>query len=163
MELISMGIMMNINEIIIPTGNIVLTLTNVKTGKVEVDYYHNLFTTAGKESLANSIRGNTSNNKGIITYCALGTGDTAPALGDTTLEAEIERKLISVRSVSNNQALFEIFFTTAEANGNLKEAGLFGDDATGTKDTGTLFARASIDRVKTDGDTLSLAWTVIIG
>lgn len=152
-----------ISEIIIPRGQIKLTLRNVKTGKVIVEYYKNLVTTAGKESIADGLRGNTSNNKGIITYCALGTDATAPVLGNTDLGAELARKLISVRTVANNIATFETFFTTSEANGSLREAGLFGDDASATADSGTLFCHAAINREKTSNDTLSLAWTVAIG
>lgn len=150
-------------EIITLQGQIKLTLTNVKTGKKVVEFYKNLFTTAGKESLAQAIQGETGGNQGIITYCALGTDDTAPALGDTDLGTELFRKLVSVRSFLNNQAIFETFYTTSEGNGNLKEAGLFGDDAGATPGSGTLFCHAAIDRVKSASDTLSLEWTVIIG
>lgn len=150
-------------EIIKPEGVIELTLTNVKTGKVIKEHYKNLFTTAGKEAVARALRGETANNQGIITYCALGTDDTAPELGNTDLGSELFRKLVSVRSYSNNQAIFETFYTTSEGNGNLKEAGLFGDDAGETPGSGTLFCHAAIDRVKSSSDTLSLRWTVIIG
>ena len=149
------------NEIIIPRGQILITLRNVKTGRVIQELVENLVTTVGKESIANIIRGNTA--RGIITYCALGTSAVAPALGDTDLGAELVRKLISVRSTTNNIASFETFFTTSEGNGTLREAGLFGDDATATADSGTLFCHAAINRVKTSNDTLSLVWTIAIG
>lgn len=148
---------------VIPVGMVEVILRNVKTGKVVRELVPNMFVTAGKNSLADAIRGTTASNKGIITYCALGTGDTAPALGDTDLETELFRKQISVRSVSGNVATFETFFTTSEGNGTLKEAGLFGDDASGTADSGTLFCRTAINRTKTSNDTLTLRWTVTIG
>lgn len=154
---------MEIAENIKLTGQVKLTFTNVKTGKKRVYEYKNLVTTLAKESIADGLRGNTTSNKGIITYCALGTGTTAPALGDTQLETELVRKQISARSATNNQALFETFFNTSEGNGTLKEAGLFGDDASETTDSGTLFCRVAINRTKTSSDTLSLSWTVIIG
>lgn len=151
------------NELIIPKGQVKLEFTNVKTGKVEVVYTHNLVTTAGKASMADALRGTTSNNKGIITYCALGTDDTAPDPANTTLGTELGRKLISVRSVSSNVATFQTFFTTTEVNGTLKEAGLFGDGASETADSGTLFCHTAIDRTKTSSQTLTLSWTVTIG
>ena len=55
-----------------------------------------------------------------------------------------------------------IFFNTSEANAALKEIGLFGDDATVTADTGTLFARAAIDKTKTSSETLTIDWDVEI-
>lgn len=147
--------------IALPTGKVLLLLQDHETGIIEEQLVHNLFVTTGKNSIADRLRGAT--NKGEITYCALGTGTNAPAEANTTLQTEIIRKLISVRSATNNAALFEVFFNKTEANAALKEAGLFGDAATATADSGTLFARTAIDRTKTDTQTLTIAWTVTIG
>ena len=152
------------NEIIVPRGQILIDLFDGRTGELkERQFYKNLVTTVGKEAMAAALSGITSNNKGIITYCAVGTGITAPALGNTTLQTELFRKLISVRSVTNNTATFQTLFTTGEANGTLREAGLSGDDATGVSGSGTLFCRSAINRAKTASDTLSFSWSVIIG
>lgn len=151
------------NDIFVPEGKVLLTLTNVITGKITKEFYRNLVTTAGKSAIADGLRGTTENNKGIITYCAVGTNATAPALADIKLGTELFRKLISVRSVSANVATFEIYFGVDEANGALKEAGLFGDDAGETADSGTLFCHVAINRTKTTSDTLSLVWTVTVG
>ena len=149
-------------DVIVPTGKILITMYNVITKKYDQDLVKNMFVTAGKNSLADAMRGTTADTKGIITYCALGTSSTAPALSDTGLIAEIARKAISVRSVSGNVATFQTFFTTSEGNGTLREAGLYGDDATASAGTGTLFCRAAINRTKTSSDTLSLSWSVTI-
>ncbi len=154
---------MNINEIVVPTGKILITLYNTITKKYDQDLVDNMFVTAGKNALAASISGTTSDNKGIITYCALGTSSVAPALSDTGLLAEVGRKLVSVRSFSGNVATFQTFFTPSEGNGTLREAGLYGDDASGSAGTGTLFCRAAINRTKTSSDTLSLSWSITIG
>ncbi len=153
---------MELNDIVIPTGRVLITIYNVITGKFDSDLVKNMFVTAGKNALADAMQGTTSNNKGIITYCALGTSSTAPALSQTGLIAEIGRKAISVRSVSGNVATFQTFFTTAEGNGTLREAGLYGDDATASAGTGTLFCRTNINRTKTSSDTLTLTWAVTI-
>jgi len=151
------------NDLIIPTGQVLVTLRNIKTGKLDQQMVKNMFVTAGKYSLADALRGTETSNRGIITWAALGTGTTAPALADIKLETEIFRKTISVRSYALNVATFETFFTTAEANGSLKEAGLFGDDASAVADSGTLFCRTAINRTKTSSDTLTLRWAVTIG
>ena len=151
------------NDIVVPTGQVVFTFHNVKTGKVRHYYVKNMFVTAGKNSIADALRGTTANNKGIITYCALGTSAVAPALGNTHLGAEIARKLVSVRSIANNVATFQTFFTTSEGIGSLREAGLFGDDASATPDTGTLFCHTAINRTKSSNDTLTISWAVTIG
>lgn len=152
------------NDIIIPKGACALILRDGKTGKIKaVDFIKNTFVTAGKNALAAGLMGTTSNNKGIITYCAVGTSVVAPELGDTGLTTEIFRKLVSVRSVAANVATFQTFFTTAEANGTLREAGLFGDDASGTPGSGTLFSKLAINRVKSASDTLTMSWDITIG
>jgi hypothetical protein len=156
--------MLELKDDINPTGKLEITLRDAKTGMVKYHGFHkNMFVTTGKNSVADGLRGNETGNKGIITYCAVGTGTTAPALSNTTLETETFRKLVSVRSAANNVATFEIFFTTSEANGTLKEAGLFGDDASDTANSGTLFCRTAINRTKTSNDTLSFSWAVTIG
>lgn len=152
------------NEIVTPTGKVQLILRDAKTGRIKsVQNCSNMVVTAGKNSIASALRGTTTNNKGIITYCAVGTGGTAPTEADTELQNELFRKEVSVRSSTDNVALFETFFNTSEANDTLLEAGLFGDDASGTADSGTLFCRVIINRTKSSNDTLSLAWSVTIG
>lgn len=150
-------------DIVTQQGFVTLIWGDKDGNVVEVQKTKNLITTAAKNSWASAFRGSTTNNQGIGTYHAVGTGTTAPALGNTTLEAEIFRKLVSVRSSSGNVASFQTFFTTSEANGTLKELGLFGDSASGTADTGTLFARVAIDRVKTSNDTLTVLHQVVFG
>ena len=137
------------------------------TGKLKgFDYLKNLFVNVGKNSLADHLRGTTENNKGIVTYCGVGTNALAPERANTALGTELYRKLISTREIStgaSNAAVFTTFYTTAEANGALKEAGLFGDSATDTINTGTLFSHVAINRTKSSADTLTIEWTVIIG
>lgn len=146
---------------IIPSGTVKFDLYNTITKKHDIWYQKNLFVTAGKNSIASALVGTT--NKGVITYCATGTGATAPAAGNTTLVTELFRKLISVRSVSANVATFQTFFTTEESNGSLTEFGLFGDLASATADSGTLYCRTLASRVKTSADTLTLSWAVTVG
>lgn len=154
---------MNLKDKLRTVGKVEIILTNVKTGKIRYQHTHNLVTDAGKASIADGIRGTETNSKGIITYCALGTDASAPDPTNTVLGTELFRKLISVRSVNDNVATFETFFTTEEANGSLKEAGLFGDDASATENSGTLFCHTAINRTKTSSDTLTLRWSLTIG
>jgi len=100
--------------------------------------------------------------RGQVTYIAVGTGTDAPNATDTDLQTELARKQISVRSALGDTASFRIFFNTSEANGTLKEIGLFGDDATVTADSGVLFARAAIDKEKTTSETLTIDWDLSI-
>jgi len=152
------------DQIMQPKGSCSIVIRDAKTGKIKhEERINNTFVTVGKNSIAAGLIGITDNNQGIITYCALGTSVVAATLADTTLTTEIYRKLISVRSVSGKVATFQTFFTTAEANGTLREAGLFGDAATATTDSGTLFSKLAMNRVKTSSDTLTLSWDITIG
>jgi hypothetical protein len=152
------------NDIIIPEGACTLILRDGATGKIkDVTFIKNTFVTSGKNSIASRLSGTDTSGKGTITYCALGTSSVAPTLADTHLGTEIFRKLISTRSVSGKVATYQTFFTISEANGTLREAGLFGDDASGTPDTGTLFSKLAINRVKSASDTLTLSWDITVG
>lgn len=151
------------NDIIIPKGKVMTILRNIHTGKEDVQMVDNMVVTVAKNAIADRLIGTTSNNRGIITYCALGTGIVAPVAGNTAMGTELFRKLISVREVSGNVATFSTFFTATEVTGSLTEAGLFGDDASALAGSGTLFARTLISRTKTVNDTLTLVWAVTIG
>lgn len=142
-------------------NNVRLTFENIETGKKEIISLHNVECTAGKNSLASRMAGA---EKGQVTYLAVGTGDTsagnAPGASDVALNNELVRKQISVRSSTSNTANFRVFFNTSEANGTLTEIGLFGDDASITPDSGTLFARAAINKTKTNAETLTIDWSL---
>ena len=78
-----------------------------------------------------------------LTIHAIGTGTAAPALGDTTLGSEEERKLWSTRARVGVQGQFSVFYLGAESNYDLKEAGTFGGASAlvGTPDSGKLWNR----------------------
>lgn len=144
------------------TGICEVVIRDAKTGRIKSrDIIKNTFCTVGKYSIAAALI--ETANKGKVTYCAVGTNVTAPAAANTQLGTEIFRKLISVRSYAANVATFQTFFTTSEANGSLREAGLFGDDATATANSGTLFSHLAINRTKSSSDTLTLSWAITIG
>lgn len=155
---------MKIKDKVKVTGKLEMVFTNVKTNEVRKFSYSNMVVTFGKNGIAQGLAGQSA---GEITWCALGTGSTAPALADTAMQTELVRKLISVRSYSGNVATFDTYFTTTEGNGTLREAGLFGlgvgREATSTPGSGQLYCRVAINRTKTSNDTLSLSWTVTIG
>lgn len=146
------------------TGEVLVETHDAKTGELKSsDRYKNLVVTSAKNAIADALRGNVANNNGQITYCALGTSTASPAAGDTTLVAEIARKLVSIRSASGKIATFKTFFNQSEGNGVIKEVGLFGGAATDTADSGTLYCRTNISRTKTSSDTLTLTWSVTVG
>lgn len=143
--------------------NVTATFRDARTGKITKQIKaHNLAVDVGLESFAARHAGvdTPANVKGAATYCGVGTGEDAPAAGDIKLQTEIFRKQISVRSYTGKVARFRTFFSTSEANDALKEVGLFGDAASATADSGTLFCRLAINKTKTEAETLTLDWEV---
>lgn len=145
-------------------GEIILTFTNVKTGKVRRYSYKNMILTFMHNAIAQRMAGQAA---GDITYLAVGTGTTAPVESDTKLQTEIARKLISVRQYSGNVFIATTYFTTSEANGTLREAALYGNGvgrvATTTPDSGQIYTRVAINRTKSPADTLTVEYRVTIG
>jgi len=143
--------------------NVKLVFEDIDTGKETVIEKHNVTCTVGMESVASRLAGGST---GLITYMGLGTGSVdggnAPSAGDTTLNDELYRKQISTATVDSVEVTFRTFYNTSEAIGTLTEIGLFGDDATATVDTGTLFARVAFSKEKTDQETLTVDWAVTI-
>lgn len=99
---------------------------------------HNIIVTAGFNVLARLLAGDTTYS-GEINYGALGTDDTAPALGDTTLGAESYRKIVSSQSADANVAYVDFFYAATDCNGTYEEFGNF-IDGTGSADSGQLFS-----------------------
>jgi len=86
---------------------------------------HNLVTTIGFNVLASRVYANTYDP---FSYIAIGTGDTAPALTDTALEAEIDREaatcsLITTDTTNDTAELTYTFDISGDKS--LTEAGVF--------------------------------------
>lgn len=77
-----------------------------------------------------------------MTHGAVGTGTTAPAAGDTTLQTEVLRKTLTVTTnPSTGKAHLEFVVDYTEANGNtLTEVGIFNAASGGTMLMRKLFA-----------------------
>jgi len=146
-------------------GRVVVTMRDAKTGRiVSRDIHENLIVTGGKSAIAARLAGDTTKaNRGEITFGSVGTGTTAPSAADTKLETEFFRKVLAVRKVTVNVAILRLFLSTSEGNTTLKEFALFGEDASVTPDSGTMFNRVLIDRTKTSANTLTIEALVTVG
>lgn len=124
--------------------------------EVRVD---NLVTTVAKSEFVKLLNNESATVN--ITHLAVGTGANNPAVSDTTLQTELARTTIvgSSNVRTNNALTMEFFFPTTEANGAIKEIGVF-LDGTGTADTGTLFDRALFDVTKTNQNSLTVVFDV---
>ena len=123
---------------------------------VHEDGGENMIVTDGLEFVVDSFIAALSTFDSRIRVCAEGTGTTAPAAGQEDLVTEAARKDITSKSRSGVEGTFSTFFTAAEANDNIKEAGLFGGTAADDEvaDSGIMFCRwlVSFDNSGTDYD-----------
>ena len=115
----------------------------------------NVVTAGGSLAAADELR---------ITYIAVGTGTTAVAGTDTTLETEVFRDTIDSQGDASKVARSTIFIGLSEANGNtLSEVGGFAGAASGVTDSGTMASHAllspTIAKTITKTITIELALT----
>jgi len=141
-------------------GRIRLILRDLEGNVLQEEVIDNLVVSAAKNAFA-SILNNEGTSTGIINYGAVGTGANSPTLGDTTLQAEIERVTIDSQSRAGNVTTISFAYSPTQAIGTLKEFGAF-IDGTAAVDTGTLFDRVNIDVVKTANNTLTIELQITV-
>lgn len=146
-------------------GKVRAILKDAKTGKIKkITFWNdNLIPNVGLQAFARVFIGEgLKANEGQATYGAVGSGTVSPLAGDTVMEAEEARKLITVTSRNGAIASIEAFFNESEANTTLYHAALFGEDATATPDSGTLMEYAAFAEAitKTDQETLVVEWQI---
>ncbi|MBA7688319.1 hypothetical protein ES703_96798 [subsurface metagenome] len=100
-----------------------------------------------------------------LVHCEIGTDNTAPVAGDTTLGAFHHRNTITNDSRAAYETTFATFFTGAESDAAIEEAGIWGggdsNPDAGGEATGLLFAHwlASFDNT---GGTYDLTITYVL-
>ena len=120
----------------------------------------NITTTVGRSVIAQRLSGITTYT-GVVNYGALGTSNTAAAVGNTQLGAEVYRKALSSGTYASNVAYLENFYTATETTGTYQEYGFF-IDGTGSANTGQLFNRFTSTVVKSNTETLNVQSTITI-
>jgi len=148
-----------INEILNIRGDLNVLLRDTSTGEVKLEKtFPNLVVTTGKELLASRL---TSATDSVVGYMAVGSGNTAPAVTNTTLVAEISRVATSVAggTPTGNTILYTATFPAGVGTGSLEEAGLFN-----AASSGTMLSRTTYPVInKGASDELIINWTITIG
>ena len=138
-----------INDDLRLTGALTISLNDVV-----VQETHNLVVTAGKNWVAD--RMNDVNT--VMTHMALGTGTNAAAVGDTTLQTEIDRNALTSTTVSTNTIAYGCTWAAGDATGAITEAGLFDAASTGDMLARTVFSVVN----KGASDSITITWTITI-
>ena len=121
---------------------------------------HNVACNAGRAVLLNFV-GNAASLTGVQ-YFAVGTGTGTPSSSDTQLFTELYRQVPTATLVSGNQMIITTTFSSAQGNGTYTEAGLCGDGATSSANTGQLFAHSPYVYNKTSSIVLTNQYTITL-
>lgn len=120
----------------------------------------NLTTTAGKGGVASRING--SGGEAAFTYIAVGTGTTAAAIGDTTLQTELATSGLSRASATasrvttdttNDTARLVLAFTVS-GTAAVTESGVLNASSSGVLLARQVFSALNV----VSGDTLTITW-----
>ena len=144
-------------------GIVKIRIVRGKTGEIEEEEFENLITNVGKAEVAKLIGSGLGGTS--FAYIAIGTGTTAAAATDTTMEAEVKRKAATVTNVtttiSNDTAQFEATFSSADGLSgtvDITEYGLFNDPTAGALLSHVVQAAKSLDWDA--GDSLTVTWKI---
>jgi hypothetical protein len=141
----------------------IVTVTVERGGRVvRRDQFRNLITDAGVDLLAAALLGIPA----TIGAVAVGTDDTAPAVGDVLLGAEAWRDApVDAELTGPGTIHTRVYVPQAEANVAIRELGWFAGPAADplVPDTGELIARVLYAHDKQADETLYIDRTDIIG
>lgn len=136
--------------------NIKISRIEKLTGRIiDTEEKTNLITNAGKVLVAKLL----GNVDSVAYYraIAIGTGTTAAAAGDTTLETENSRSAVTATYEANYKCVFDHTFTFGSAYA-ITEAGVF-DSATAS---GSTILNRSVFSAKNVSDVIDLRVTITI-
>ena len=139
------------------TGRLNIVLTDENGNVKEEVNVDNLVVTGGKGFIASRMKDATA---AVMSHMAVGTGAVAPAVGDTTLGAEIasSRTALTSTTVTTNSVAYVCTFGTGVGTGAVTEAGIFNAASVGTMLCRTTFSVIN----KGASDTLTITWTVTV-
>lgn len=137
------------------TGDVTIELYGPENNLKDKRFIKNLVLTNGKTLAASRFAGNSDS---VLSHMALGTGSTAPDIGDTILEGEIGRIVLLSATPTLNTITYVASFAPGVATGLITEAGLFNASFSGTMAARTTFGQVS----KGAGDTVIITWVITI-
>jgi len=146
-----------LNDSVKLKGELRITLTNPEGTVTHETVVPNLVVTTGKNFIASRMKDTTDT---AMSHMEVGTGTTAAANGDTTLEAAISGSRVALTSttVTDNAVAYVATFPAGTGTGAVTEAGLFNASSAGTMLCRTVFSVIN----KGAADTLGITWTVTV-
>jgi hypothetical protein len=140
-------------EVGVSEDNVRILLKDADGNVKRDETLHNLITSAGRNAIVSRLA--SSPGSAVPTHMAIGTGTTAAAAGDTTMETELDRNALTSNTASTNVLTMVGDWAAGDGTGAITEAGVLSASS-----GGTLFARAVFSVInKAAGDTLEITWT----
>lgn len=148
--------MSTINETLKVKGDVSIALTKAD-GSVEQVDIHNLVVSTGLNYIVSRMKDTTAT---AMSHMELGTGTTAAASADTTLQTAISgsRVALSSTTVSTNTITYVASFPAGTGTGAVTEAGIFNASSAGTMACRTVFPVVN----KQSGDSMTVTWTITV-
>ena len=137
-------------------GNLIIIKTTGDGVEDRIEH-KNLVVSVGKTNIAARMAGNTA---AVMSHMAIGTGNTAAVVGDTTLETELARVALTVAggTPSSNTVTYSASYPAGTGTGALTEAGIF--NAT---PAGTMLCRTVCPVInKQAADSIVITWVISI-
>lgn len=132
------------------TGKLKIELNGVVVAEID-----NLVVTAGKGFVASRMVGTAAS---VMSHMAIGTTNTAAAVGDTALAAEAARVSLTSGSASGAVATYVATFPAGTGTGAIVEAGILNSGSGGTMLARTVFSVIN----KGASDAMTITWTVTV-
>lgn len=137
------------------TGSVNIVVWDESGNETQNYTVPNLVVDTGLDYIASRMKDTT---KAAMSHMAVGTGNTAAAVGDITLATETGRVVLTSTTVTDNYIQYSTTFDAGVATGGLQEAGIFNDPS-----AGDLLCRTTFGVInKGAADTMSIAWTITI-
>ena len=151
--------MPEIKENIEVKGSVHIYLVDEVTGEVKIDEtYDNLIVTTGFGHITSRLIGTA---QGVMSHMAIGTTNTAPAVANTTLAAEVGRVALAsltqvTTTLANDSIQAVATFPAGTGTGSIVEAALLNSAAAGTMMNRVIFGVIT----KGASDALTITWKV---
>lgn len=146
-----------VNDNIKITGDVKIDIIGADGAVKDSREIKNLVVTSGKTFIASRMVGTAAT---VMGWMELGTGVTAAAAGDTTLQTAIagSRVALSSGTSSANVVTYVASFPAGTGTGAVTEAGIFNASSAGTMLCRTVFSVVN----KGAADAMSITWTITV-
>ena len=150
-----------INDSVARKGSLHIKLFD-ESGKLKEERkIDNLVVSVGEAHIADQLASTPGEN--AMSHMAIGTGSSAAAAGDTTLETELDRNALTSRTQGaggdDNDIIYVGDWAAGDGTGAITEAGILNAASAGVLLAHSVFAAIN----KGASDTLQITWTVTIG